>query len=249
MTEYLKLDLTKLEIPVPRQFLEEFLVRSKGEFTGKTALDVGAGLSPHRHLLESHGLSYISHDFSLYEESNDEPGFATRGWDYPKHDIVCDVLEIPETRQFDFVICTEVLEHVPDPQATLRKIRRLIKPGGHVFISVPAMSFVHQAPFYFSSGLSTYWFDYWAKELDLDVVRLVSVGDYSDFMAQEVHRIFYSVPRSWLSGRSLIQVLIDRTIHSRSRHFLNKRLKFLGEDVLTSSPMNTIFIGRAPLYR
>lgn len=247
MIEYQKLDLNRLKTPVPRQFLEDFLEQFKSEFTGRTVLDVGAGLSPHRNLLEAHGLSYFSHDFSLYEELNDEPGFATRGWDYPKHDMVCDVLEIPETRKFDLVICTEVLEHVPDPQATFRKIRRLMKPGGHVFISVPAMSFVHQAPFYFSSGLSTYWFDYWAKDLNLDAVRLVSVGDYSDFMTQEVHRIFYSAPRGWLSSRRLIQVLVNRTIHSRTRSFLAKRLKFLGQDVLTSSPMNTIFIGKSPL--
>ncbi len=245
MKEYLQLDLTKLQVTVPRQFLEEFLEQSKGEFRGKTVLDVGAGLSPHRQLLESHGLAYTSHDFSLYDEGNDEPGYVTRGWEYPKHDIICDVLEIPETKKFDLVVCTEVLEHVPDPKETLGKLSRLLAPHGQVFVSVPAMSFVHQAPFYFHSGLSCYWFEYWAREFNFETVRLISVGDYSDFMAQEIHRIFYAVSRWPLSGRNLVRFFVSqRFFYSRIRNLIRRRFRHENGEALGSSPMNTIFIGR-----
>jgi SAM-dependent methyltransferase len=36
---------------------------------------------------------------------------------------------------FDIVTAIEVLEHVPDPLATLREIRSLLKPGGYFFLT------------------------------------------------------------------------------------------------------------------
>jgi len=38
---------------------------------------------------------------------------------------------------FDAVICSEVLEHVPDYEAVLEEIRRVLRPGGLLAVSVP----------------------------------------------------------------------------------------------------------------
>lgn len=38
---------------------------------------------------------------------------------------------------FDFVFCIEVLEHVPNPCATLTEIRRVLRPAGALILSVP----------------------------------------------------------------------------------------------------------------
>jgi ubiquinone/menaquinone biosynthesis C-methylase UbiE len=38
---------------------------------------------------------------------------------------------------FDKVLMTEVLEHIPDEQAALREIRRVLRPGGTYVLSVP----------------------------------------------------------------------------------------------------------------
>ncbi|NUP10440.1 MAG: methyltransferase domain-containing protein [Polyangiaceae bacterium] len=39
--------------------------------------------------------------------------------------------------EFDAVICTEVLEHVIDPAALLREIRRVTRPNGRVVVTFP----------------------------------------------------------------------------------------------------------------
>jgi len=36
---------------------------------------------------------------------------------------------------FDLVTCMEMLEHVPDPAATVKALAALVKPGGHIVVS------------------------------------------------------------------------------------------------------------------
>lgn len=42
---------------------------------------------------------------------------------------------LKSTARFDVVTCMEMLEHVPEPGITLEVLGKLVRPGGHVFIS------------------------------------------------------------------------------------------------------------------
>jgi SAM-dependent methyltransferase len=62
----------------------------------------------------------------------------------PQQTVLCgDVEAMPfPDGTFGTVVCTEVLEHIPDPQKALSEIRRVLVPGGTLVGSVPARSFV-----------------------------------------------------------------------------------------------------------
>ena len=49
----------------------------------------------------------------------------------------------------DTVLLSEVLEHLRDPGAALREIRRVLKPDGRVLITLPFLYPIHDAPYDF----------------------------------------------------------------------------------------------------
>jgi 2-polyprenyl-3-methyl-5-hydroxy-6-metoxy-1,4-benzoquinol methylase len=49
----------------------------------------------------------------------------------------------------DSILCTEVLEHVPDPLAVWKEFHRLIRPGGKVLLTTPMYWPPHELPYDF----------------------------------------------------------------------------------------------------
>lgn len=46
--------------------------------------------------------------------------------------------ELPfDDKSFDYVTCIEGLEHIANPQQAIREFARVLKPGGHLIVSVP----------------------------------------------------------------------------------------------------------------
>lgn len=60
------------------------------------------------------------------------------GYDYPAGTIYMDITEIgfPDNH-FDIIICSHVLEHVPDDRKAMRELLRVLKPGGLAVLLVP----------------------------------------------------------------------------------------------------------------
>ena len=52
-----------------------------------------------------------------------------------------DMLDAPDQRDtFDSIVVNEVLEHLEDPQTALRSLIRYLKPGGRIWVNMPANS-------------------------------------------------------------------------------------------------------------
>ena len=96
--------------------------------SGKSILDAGAGKLRWKPYC-SH-LKYTSQDFAQYDGALDV-GLQSGDWEYPKLDIVSDITNIPVSDEsFDAVLCTEVFEHLPNPNEALRELVRVVKRGG-----------------------------------------------------------------------------------------------------------------------
>jgi SAM-dependent methyltransferase len=75
----------------------------------------------------------------------DAVGIEPSQWaaDYARTELGVDVqtgdlatIRFPDAA-FDVVTLWEVIEHLPDPAVTLREVRRILRPGGHLILSTP----------------------------------------------------------------------------------------------------------------
>lgn len=154
---------------------------------GLTILDAGAGESQFKKFC-SH-LKYIAQDFGEYQ-GDGEVGLQTGTWDNSKLDIVSDILSIPlPDHSVDAIMCTEVLEHIPDPLGAIKEFSRLVKPGGYLLITAPFASLTHFAPYHFASGLSRFFYEKHLPDNDFEITDLQLNGNFFEYVAQENRRI------------------------------------------------------------
>jgi SAM-dependent methyltransferase len=104
---------------------------------GARILDAGAGHQPYRELFAH--CEYLASDWagSVYDAHLDA-------------DIVAPLHDLPiGDRVLDAVLCTQVLEHVPNPREALAEISRVLKPGGKLFLTAPLSWPLHEEPYDF----------------------------------------------------------------------------------------------------
>ncbi|MFN8094477.1 MAG: class I SAM-dependent methyltransferase [Vicinamibacteria bacterium] len=115
--------------------MQRFIVRdvqaALGGVRGRV-LDVGCGGRPYEPFVEPGG-RYFGLDAQRTAASvPDAWGSAVR-------------LPIAD-RSIDAVLCTQVLEHVPDPPAVILEAARVLRPGGRLILTAPQAWCLHEAP-------------------------------------------------------------------------------------------------------
>lgn len=119
-----------------RNIFFDLLERQVGKAGGRRVLEVGCGaggmLKPLQRFGTVHGID-IATD---YVRACHEHGLARMLTGSG------DALPFADGT-FDLVALFDVIEHIPDERATLVEVRRVLKPGGTVFLSVPAYQFLY----------------------------------------------------------------------------------------------------------
>jgi SAM-dependent methyltransferase len=163
---------------------EEFIVpllRSRIEATlgedlppaPRFVLDVGCGRQPFRLLLDDRtGSRYVGMDVAQTPEQS--------------VDVVAAIDAPPPPAllalgPFDFILCTEVLEHVADWGTAFANFSTLLRPGGRILVTCPHFYMLHEEPH-----------DFWRPTLHavrhfgeancLVVVRQEAAGDVWDVL-------------------------------------------------------------------
>lgn len=145
-------------------------------------LDVGCGTQPY--------LPYFSHILKKTACDFD----ADRG----NVDFDCPADNVPLADScMDSILCTEVLEHVPEPMAVWKEFYRLLRPGGKVLLTTPMYWPAHELPYDFyrypEHGLRRL-----VKESGFEMLALVPRGGPWALWGQvTVHVLVRFFPYGW----------------------------------------------------
>lgn len=171
----------------------KYLKRKMPAMKGKM-LDVGCGNSPFEFLLDKNKCEYFGIDIA-----------GADNFDYQNSKIIVfDGENIPfENETFENIICTEVIEHIPNPEKIISEIYRVLKPNGEAIITLPWSARVHFAPYdfcrYTPFKLKLLFKDF--KELDIQ-----NRGTDVNTIVSKMIVLFFGNLTSWDFG--IIDVLL-----------------------------------------
>jgi SAM-dependent methyltransferase len=113
--------------------------RFMGDVRGRNVAEVGSGGGHVLRMFPQASLTAIDvSGVQLEVAKKNLDGYDAR---FIKGEV--DKLDLPAA-SYDRVICTEVLEHVVDPEAVLAAIARLLRPAGVAVITVPNDPLIHR---------------------------------------------------------------------------------------------------------
>ena len=113
-------------------WLQEQAAEAGTAFGGRRyrVLDVGCGVKPYYPFFQPYAGEYVGIDPQC-------PGADIQG--------TIEDMPVPDG-SFDVVLCTQVLEHCPDPDRAVRELRRVTAPGGRVLASTHGVMVYHPNP-------------------------------------------------------------------------------------------------------
>lgn len=131
--------------------------------------------------------------------------------------------------KYDLVLCEQVLEHLIDPKKAIENLSLLVKPGGWLHVSVPAINNLHGEPHFFYSGFATEALENWLESAGLAVQeatswdsskgsRMYSTCDWSPLAESGPAVFFLQSLRHTLRSPSLFLKLIAGRIANRLKY-------------------------------
>jgi ubiquinone/menaquinone biosynthesis C-methylase UbiE len=173
--------------------IERFLVEQELKMKpNQKILDAGAGQCQYKHIFDKRH-QYISQDLCV----------GDKDWDFSHIDIKSNIECIPlESGTFDYILLTQVLEHVPEPQKVMDELSRLLKPTGKIIMSVPQCVGEHQQPYHFFN-FTRFGIGYLANKSNLKINTLETMGGYFTHTSQMLQIAGYK-----LLGQSLLTKIV-----------------------------------------
>lgn len=136
-------------------------------------LDLACGVLPYKNHLMNHKITdYIGIDLKPTEYHH-----------HVKPDYYWDGERIPlEDNSVDFVLATEFLEHYFDTALILREIKRVLKPNGIFFFTVPSIWPLHETPYDYHR-FSPYALEEYFKRIEFSAWQIKPLGGFDYHLA------------------------------------------------------------------
>jgi len=158
-------------------------------------LDFGCGRKPYENLFSV--TEYVGVD--VVETGHDHKN--------SKVDVYYDGKRLPfNDSAFDSLFCSEVLEHIFNPDEILPELNRVLKPGAKVLITVPFSWNEHEMPYdyarYSSEGIK-----HLLEKNGFNIIELTKSGSFARVNFQLWALYFFELFRKWGRAGYLLSLL------------------------------------------
>jgi SAM-dependent methyltransferase len=146
-----------------QRHLDRDLSGALARFASGRVLDVGCGGRPYERRLPA-GVRYVGVDVPASRASHPDSWALAEGLPFA-------------AGSFDLVLCTQVLEHLPDPATATAEMARVLRPGGVLVLTAPQTWCLHEEPFdYFR--FTRYGLEQLARGAGLEAVEVRRQGGF-----------------------------------------------------------------------
>ncbi|MCC9077582.1 class I SAM-dependent methyltransferase [Litorilinea aerophila] len=147
---------------------------------GAKVFDAGAGEAPYRALFQH--AQYHSADFTKVDKLYAAPTY------------VCDLAAIPVLDEwYEYILLTQVIEHLPEPLDVLIELRRLLKPRGKILITGPLFYEEHEEPYDFYR-YTQYGLRYLIEKAGFSIERIDWLEGFYGTIGYQLNRIGRYLP-------------------------------------------------------
>jgi SAM-dependent methyltransferase len=178
-----------LSYSIRRHFVDEFHFRQASTINaGSVVLDLGGNRIGKRGLFDIGRYSCTV----IYANVSTEK----------KPDVKADASLLPfPDQKFDAVICSEILEHVPDPKLVLGEVFRVLRPNGSILICVPFLVQIHGDPEDYGRYTDYYWKETLAA-IGFSSIKVERQGGYWCVLVEMLRYLVYRRTVHWGKNRS-----------------------------------------------
>lgn len=157
-------------------------------------------------------------------------GVTCIDWDGSRHnniylDFTADLnkpLDFLESRSYNTIILSDVLEHLLEPEMIWTEMGRILKPGGTLILNVPFFYWIHEVPHdyhrYTKFALSHY-----AECSGFKIIDLQAYGGVPEILADIFSKIIVKLPLLGNPIARIIQFLTWHFIHSKPGRKMSKQ--------------------------
>ncbi len=160
---------------------------------GDKLLDAGAGECKWReHFPQA---EYIGLDYKVGDPT----------WDFSQVMIEADLndhIPMPDN-SVDVVVSIQVLEHLSNPQQAVKEMTRVLKPGGHLFMTTPFCQHEHQQPYDFYR-YTQFGLQHLCGQAGLNVNYIKPMGGYFMLLREQLTHAHHS---RFFMGNPLLNLL------------------------------------------
>ena len=160
-------------------------------------LDFGCGRKPYEDLFSVNEYIGLDREQTGHDHQNS------------KVDVFYDGKHIPlPDNTFDALFCSEVLEHVFDPDVILREINRVLKPEAMVLLTVPFCWNEHEVPYDYAR-YSSFGVTHLLEKNGFKVLEVKKSGNFIQVNFQLWALYFFEMFSKWgLTGKILSMLFI-----------------------------------------